>query len=226
MKKFFKKTGFFRKKVVSPDLRISLGAQDGLNVSLRFAFPCLFNRDYGPTRAVMLVPDERSGPRLEVRPGAFIPAGTLVGLFSGHIFVGDGVRGTSTLSIPPGTAGPGALHLAVDGAAWSSRFPSTMVAALYSHSCAAATVTGSWWFDGRVPCLLAHTSRDLLPGDRLTWDLDACSSVGYTSSHAEALAWRRAGNRTVRCSCNAPRDCPRDRFICIAAEPSSSDDSE
>jgi hypothetical protein len=210
----------------SPDLRLSLGAPDGLNVSLRFAFPCLFSRDYGPSRAVTLVSDDRSGPRLEVRPGAAISAGTLVGLFSGHIFVGAGVRGTSTLSIPPGAAGLGALPLAVDGAARSSRFPSAVEAALYEHSCATATVTGSWWFEGPVPCLIAHTSRDLRPGDRLTWDLDACSSVGYTSSHAEARAWRRAGNRTVHCSCNAPRDCPRDRFICLAADPSSCDDLE
>ena len=74
----------------SPDLRLSLGAPDALNVALRFAFPCLFSQDYGPTRAVIFVPDDRSGPRLVVRPGASIPAGTLVGLFSGHIFVGDG----------------------------------------------------------------------------------------------------------------------------------------
>ena len=142
------------------------------------------------------------------------------------IFLGDGVRGTSTISIPPGPAGSGVRRLAVDGAARSSRFPSAVVAAIYGHSCAAATVTGSWWFDGPVPCLLAHTARDLSSGDPLTWNLDACSSVGYTSSHAEARAWRRAGNRTVRCSCNAQRDCPRDRFICIAADPSSSDDTE
>jgi hypothetical protein len=210
----------------SPDLRLSLGAPDALNVSLRFAFPGLFSRDYGPTRAVAQVFDDRSGPRLEVRPGASIPAGSLVGLFSGHLFVGTGVRGTRTISIPPGAAVPGALHLAVDGAARSSRFPSAAEAALYGHSCTTATVVGSWWFDGPVPCLVAHASRTLLPGDCMTWDLDTCSSAGYTSSHAEARAWRRAGNRTVRCSCNAPRDCPRDRFICLAAEPSSSDDSE
>jgi hypothetical protein len=110
----------------SLDLRLSLGALESLNVDLRFTFPCLFNRDYGPTRAVTLVSDERSGPRLEVRPGASIPAGSLVGLFSGHIFLGDGVRGTSTISIPPGPAGSGARHLAVDGAARSSRFPSAV----------------------------------------------------------------------------------------------------
>ena len=210
----------------SPDLRLSLGAPDALNVALRHAFPCLFSQSYGPTRAVAYVPDGRFGPRLVVRPGAFIPTGALVGLFSGHIFVGDGVRGTRTVSIPPGRAGPRGRGLAVDGAARSSRFPSAVEAAIYDHSCAAATLTGSWWFDGPVPCLLAHAARDLTAGDHLAWDLDAFSSVGYTSSHAEARAWRRAGNRTARCSCNAPRDCPRDRFICIAADPSSSDDSD
>ncbi len=114
----------------------------------------------------------------------------------------------------------------MDGAARSSRFPSTVVAALYGQSCAAATVTGSWWYEGPVPCLLVHTVRNLHLADCLTWDLDACSSGGYTSSHAEARAWRRTGNCTVRCSCNAPRDCPRDSFICIAEDQSSSDDSE
>ncbi len=88
----------------SPDLRLSLGAPDALNVALRFAFPCLFSESYGPTRAVTFVPDGRFGPRLVVRPGASIPAGTLVGLFSGHVSVGAGVRGTSTVSIPPDRA--------------------------------------------------------------------------------------------------------------------------
>ena len=210
----------------SPDLRLSLGAPDGLNVALRHAFPGLFSQGYAPTRAVTFISDERSGPRIEVRPGACIPAGTLVGLFSGHIFFGDGVRGTRTFSIPPAAAGPRAWHLAVDGAARSSRFPSPVEAALYEHSCTTATVTGSWWFEGPVPCLVAHTARDLRSADRLTWDMDACSPGGYTSSHAEARAWRRTGGRTVRCSCNAPRDCPRDRFICIAADPSSGEDSD
>jgi hypothetical protein len=164
----------------SPDLRLSLGAPDGLNVALRFAFPCLFNRDYAPTRAVTFVSDDRSGPRLEVRPGALIPAGTLVGLFSGHI--------TRTISIPPATTGSRAWHLAVDGAAR----PSAVAAALYGHSCAAATVTGSWWCEGQVPCLLAYTARDLRSADRLILDLGACSSGGYTSSQAEAQTWRRA----------------------------------
>ena len=210
----------------SPDLRVVLGAPNVLNVAVRSAFPCLFDRDYAPARAVTLTPGERYSPRLEVRPGATIPADTLVGLFSGHICCGLGVRGTRRLSIPPVASGATSLQLAVDGAARSSRFPSAVEAALYGHSCSASTVVGSWWLEGPVPCLLARTARVLHQGDALLWDLDACSAVGFTSSHAEARAWRRAGNRTVRCCCNAPRDCPRDRFICIAADPSSSDDSE
>jgi hypothetical protein len=70
----------------SPDLRLSLGAPDGLNVALRFAFPCLFSESYAPTRAALSVLVAGSRPRLEIRPGACVPAGTLVGLFPGHIF--------------------------------------------------------------------------------------------------------------------------------------------
>lgn len=210
----------------SPDLRLSLGSPEALNVALRASFPRLFDRDYAPTRAVSVVPADSTGPRLMVRPGAVVPAGALVGLYSGHIFIGAGARGTRIISIPPAAGAAAALQLAVDGAARSSRFPSAVEAALYGHSCSAPTVAGSWWHDGLVPCLLAHTVRELHQGDCLVWNLDACSLDGYTSSHAEARAWRRSGNRTVRCSCNAPRDCPRDRFICLAVDPYSSDDSD
>ena len=154
----------------SPDLRLSLGAPDALNVSLRFAFPGLFSRDYGPTRAVAQFSDDRSGPRLEVRPGASIPAGSLVGLFSGHLFVGAGVRGTSTISIPPGAAVPGALHLAVDGAARSSRFPSAVEAALYGfvrdchgHGLVVARRPGALPHRTRVSCSSPRGSSHLGP---------------------------------------------------------------
>ena len=43
----------------SPDLRLSLGAPDSLNVALRHAFPGLFSQSYGPTRAVTYGPDGR-----------------------------------------------------------------------------------------------------------------------------------------------------------------------
>jgi hypothetical protein len=178
----------------SLDLRAALGAPDVLNVAMRFSFPCLFDRDYAPSRAVTLIPGERYTSRLEVRPGATIPARTLVGLFSGHICCGLGVRCTCRISIPPVALGATLLQLAVDGAARSSRFPSAVEAVLYGHSYSAPTVVGFWWHEGPVPCLLAHTARDLCQGDALLWDLDACSAVGYTSSHAEARSWRRAGN--------------------------------
>ena len=205
----------------SPDLRLSLGAPDALNVAVRNAFPALFDSSYAPRRASMPVTSERVGPGVGIRPGAVIPDGALVGLFSGHIFFGSGVQGSRVLQLPPLSVGGAQLALAVDGAARSSRFPSAAEAALYSHSCTAATVVGTWWMDGPVPCLVAHTSRRLTQLDRLVWDLDAHSLGGYTSSHAEARAWRRAGHRSVRCSCNRPRDCPRDRFICLADDPVS-----
>ncbi len=125
----------------SPDLRAALGAV--LNVAVRFSFPCLFDRDYAPSRAVTLIPGERYTSRLEVRPWATIPARTLVGLFSGHICCGLSVRGTCRISIPPVASGATLLQLAVDGAARSSRFPSAVEAALYGHSCSAPTMVGS-----------------------------------------------------------------------------------
>ena len=210
----------------SPDLRLSLGAPDALNVAVRNAFPALFDSSYAPRRASMPVTSERVGPGVGIRPGAVIPDGALVGLFSGHIFFGSGVPGSRVLQLPPLSVGGARLALVVDGAARSSRFPSAAEAALYSHSCMAATVVGTWWMDGPVPCLVAHTSRRLTQLDRLVWDLDAHSLGGYTSSHAEARAWRRAGHRSVRCSCNRPRDCPRDRFICLADDPVSVEDSD
>ena len=63
-------------------MRLSLGPPDALNVAVQRTFPCLFSRGYAPTRAMMLVSDDdRSGPGLAVRPGASVPAGTLVGPF-------------------------------------------------------------------------------------------------------------------------------------------------
>ena len=109
------------------------------------------------------------------------------------------------------------LHLRVDGADRRPDFP-----ALWKRPCtrtpaASATVVGTLRMTGSTPCLLARTTaRRLTQLDRLACNLDSHSSGGYTSSHAEARAWRRAGHCTTRCSCNAPRDCPRDRFIRVA----------
>ena len=210
----------------SPDVRLALGPPDRLNCEVRSAFPVLFDRDYAPSRAALPYLSERVGPRVGVRPGASIPAGTLIGLFSGHIFEGAEGRDARSVGLPSFSLHGVDLHLRVDGAARSSRFPSPVEAALYSHTCSEATVVGTWWTSGSVPCLLAHTARRLTPLDHLTWNFDSHSSGGYTSSHAEARAWRRAGHSTSRCSCNAPRDCPRDRFIRIAdsADSSTSDD--
>ena len=114
----------------------------------------------------------------------------------------------------------------MDGEARSSRFPSEAEAALYGHSCANPTVRGTWWTEGPVPCLMARTTRDLSQLDRLAWDFDSLSTRSYTSSHVEARAWRRAGHRTLRYRCNAPPDCTRDRFVCLADEPDSAEDSD
>jgi hypothetical protein len=61
----------------SPDLRTVLGSPDTLNTAVRVAFPELFNRDYGPTRAAAPFAIERAGTGVGLRQGASIPAGTL-----------------------------------------------------------------------------------------------------------------------------------------------------
>jgi hypothetical protein len=210
----------------SPDLRSSLGPPDRLNVVVRTAFPALFDRDRGPSRAALPFSSEFAGSGVAVRPGAVIPAGAEVGLFTGHVFSGPGARGAHIVEIPSFNVHGVELRLVVDGTARASRYPSAAEAALYGHACTDPTVLGTWWMDGPVPCLVARTTRRLQQGDWLVWDRDAHASGGYTSSHAEARAWRRAGHRTARCACNAPRDCLRDRFLCLADSPAASDDSD
>jgi hypothetical protein len=161
----------------------------------------------------MLIFTDSSGPGLAIRPGASIPAGTLVGLFSEHVFLSVGAHGTRTVSsaLRRGRGGGPA------GRGWGSAIVLLPLRGQGGPLRSAATVVGAWWTEGPVPCLLARTARD--QADLLVWNLDACSPGGYTSSHAEARAWRGAGHRTVRCCCNALRDCPRDRFICLADDP-------
>ncbi len=114
----------------SPDLLSVLGSPDTLNTAVRVAFPVVFNRDYGPTRAAAPFSSERAGTGVGLRPGATISAGTLVGLFTGHLFAGDGRSGASIVELPTFQAHGADLRLAVDGEARSARIPSAAEAAL------------------------------------------------------------------------------------------------
>lgn len=210
----------------SPDLRSILGSPDSLNAAFRGAFWVLLDADSGVARATRPCSDGLLGAGVCVLAGSHIPAGEPVGFLGGHLFLGSRAAGSRDVALPIFQAHGVDLRAAVDGAAQSARFPSGVAAALYEHTCTDASVTGDWWLGGPVPCLVARTTRPLSQFDRLRWNRDEISAVGYTSSQAEARVWRRAGHRTRRCTCNAPRDCPLDRFICLAAETAPSDDSD
>ena len=196
----------------SPDLRLSLGSPDGLNSSVRLAFPGLF--DGSLANFTRFSVSDRTGPCIHVRAGAVLPARTPVGLFTGHVFMGQVDRGLHSLALPPVIFGGAALALSVDGSARASRFPSSTEAALFNHTCDQPTVTGEWWLAGQIPCLIGFTSRPLSQIDCLDWNFDAHNlALPYVMTHAEARAWRRAGHIARRCPCNRPFDCPRDGFL-------------
>ena len=202
----------------SPDLRDSLGSPDALNVAVRSRFPSLFGDLYRSPTVVQLTKD--GAPRVVVRPGASIPAGALLGLFRGHIFFSDLPRGDFLLPLPPFITCGSEMRLVVDGAARASRSSNSSDAALFCHSCGpshswgSAAAVGSWWSEGGVPCLVAHAARPLSENECIAWDFDSPSSDRpFTLPWPEARDWRRAGHLIRRCPCNAPRDCPRDRFL-------------
>lgn len=206
----------------SPDLRACLGSPDPLNASVIRAFPSLMGDPY--TRPTVLHYAEDGRAHVSVRPGASVPAGTLLGLFSGHIFFDDGPRGALLLPLPAALIAGVEHHLSVDGGPRAARLPSSANAALFTHSCgpcharASASVVGSWWTDGLLPCLLAHAARPLSENEPLYWNFDdPLPARAFTMSWPEARAWRRSGQLFRRCPCNAPRDCPRDRYLRTAA---------
>ena len=206
----------------SPEVRALLGPPSTLNLAVRAAYPELLhgwaNRFAHPTR------DNLRGPSVCINPGTSVPAGTILGIFAGTIFLGDDVRGPTLLPLPMVRLHGVDVCFMVDGAARGARYPSSAEAVLYSHECEDPTVVGEWWMGGPVPCLVARSARLLPSYEILSWNFDVQGS--YTMSQAEARAWRRGGHRSARCTCNMPRDCPLDRFVRIADSPDSSEGSD
>ena len=130
----------------SYDLRCHLGDPAALDAAVLAAFPSLVSP---PDPAVVrYYNSEMSGPGVGLPMGAIIPAGKVVGLFSGHMFlVSDGEvrRGDHLLPLPPFQVRGAKLRCALDGAARASRFPSPQEAAIYQHSCEDPTLLCEWW---------------------------------------------------------------------------------
>jgi hypothetical protein len=210
----------------SVEARSVLGPPDTLNLAVRAAFPELEAAWTG--RTATYCRDGMAGRAVVTRAGSFAPANTVLGLFAGTVYMGSEPRSLTVLPLPAFRVNGVEVHCFVDGAARAARRPSAGEAVLYRHTCddEVASLVGHWWLGGPVPCLLARAADDLSEFATLSWNFDHHGAVRYTLSQTEARLWRRAGHRTQRCYCNMRRDCLSDRFLRVAGDPSSSNDSD
>ena len=212
----------------SADARSVLGSPDRLNSAIRTAFPELWEDWSG--RQASYHSFGAAGCLLAMRPGSLTPAGAVLGLFAGTVFMGDKPHGAHTLPLPVFRVSGVEVSCFVDGTSWASRRPSAAEAALYRHLCddTETSLVGDWWLGGPVPCLVARAASDLHELVALSWNVNLHGASRFTLSHVEARAWRRLGHRTARCSCNVPGNCPRAfyRFLRVADASGSSEDSD
>ena len=210
----------------SSDVRGILGPPGASNLALAQAFPQLF--DGSTARRLSYYPEGLLGSGVIARrQHGTIPAGMVVGAFTGHVFLGGEDRGDTIVALPGFRVNGSTLHLSVNASAQLGRFPSPTMAGAYTHSCDDANVKGEWWLDGPIPCLLARTTYPIPEGHRLLWDFNDHSISGdYALPLAMALSWRRfSGGAFRHCSCGMPAPCPLDRYLRGAEEPPSPRDS-
>lgn len=179
----------------SPEARALLGTPNRLNEDVRTAFPNLFGAALGDNLAY--INDGRLGPGAMVRWRAQPPirAGTPVGIFSGHVVTEWHRRDTNTLPLPPLHIHGVCTRLSVHASASVGRAPTPTNAALYNHHCTEPTLRGEWWTAGQIPCLVAVSVYDLVPGDRLTWNFNQHDP---TAPYAMTLPQSHAYHRPLR----------------------------
>ena len=199
----------------SPEVRALLGPPNRLNEDIRAAFPNLFGA--ASESNLTYVNDGRLGPGSMVRWRAQPPirAGTPVGIFSGHVVTEWHRRDTHTLPLPPIQIHGVCTRLSVHASASVGRSPNPTNAALYNHHCTEPTLRGEWWTTGQIPCLVALSVYDLVPGDRLTWNFNQHDPPApYAMTLPQSHAYRRSVAKPMqRCTCSMPLDCPRQRMI-------------
>jgi hypothetical protein len=168
-----------------------LGPAVVLNDAVREAFPALA-LDWADHSTVVFEDGDR-GPGVTLRPGAIVPAGSVLGLFAGTVRVGSPPRGHAVLPLPAAPPGCPGVRLYVDAELRACRHRSAGEAVLYMHACVNPTVVGEWWLGGLVPCLIARAARDLRFPDDLCWDFNEHGGVGWTCFFGRAGRAPRAG---------------------------------
>ncbi len=126
----------------SADARILLGPAVALNTAVREAFPALASG--WADHSTVVFEDGDRGPGVELRPGARVPAGSVLGLFAGTIRVGSPPRGYAVLPLPAFPFGDHGVRFFVDAELRASRHRTSGDAVLYMHACVGPTVVGEW----------------------------------------------------------------------------------
>ena len=201
-------------------MRDALGPPGPVNDAVRRALPSLFD---GSVDALLRIDSAGSRfPRVVVREGRSVPAGTPVGLFAGHVFVGPAVRGDYVVALPPVATRGGSLHLGVDAAASLARFPSPSQAGLYAHACVGGNLVADWGALDHSPSfsVLVAVAGDVLQEQSpLSWNFDLhCVGDSYTLGDDDGRDWCAAGGGARDCDCAAPFPCPRDRVLRTTGE--------
>jgi hypothetical protein len=206
----------------SAEARELLGPVAALNDAVREPFPALAIG--WADHSTVVFEDGDRGPGVMLRPGACVPAGSVLGLFAGTVRVGSPPRGHAVLPLsvaPPRCPG---IRFYVDGELRASRHRSSGEAVLYMHACVDPTVVGEWWLGGLVPCLIARAARDLCFPDELCWDFNEHGGPAFSAVLDELREQGLEGLRPTRCTCAFPSPCPRGRFIFVPDDLASSDD--
>jgi hypothetical protein len=154
-----------------------------------------------------------------VRTCHLVPSGTVIGLFSGHMFTGPELRGDHFVAMSPIPIRGGPLRLGVDAAASLARFPSATQAGLYHHDCEYGTLVAEWRtiaHDPPLAVLVALADGRLQERIQLRWNFNLhCVEGTYTmgGDDSDGQDWCAAGGAVCECSCNAPYNCPLGRFL-------------
>ena len=212
----------------SPAVQDALGPSGPVNEAVRRALPSLF--DGSVDALLQIVSVGARFPRVVVREGQSVPAGTPVGLFAGHVVVGPAVRGDFLVAVPPISVRGVPLHLAIDATASLARFPAPTHAGLYAHACDGGNLVAEWRALDRSPSFSVRVAvaGDVLPEQSfLTWDFDLhCVGDSYTLGDDDGRDWCAAGGGARDCDCAAPLPCPRARVLRTVADDSDAEGEE
>ena len=203
-----------------------LGPPGPVNIAVQRALPSLFD---GSVEALLRVAPVDSGlPRVVVRDGRAVPAGTPVGLFAGHVFVGSAERGDFLVALPPVVTRGGPLHLGVDAAASLARFPSPTLASTPTPVRAGtSSLSGAPWTIARPSqCWWRSLTACCTNGLFSAGTLISTVSTAATRSATTMVRTGAAGGGVRECVCAAPLQCPRDRFLRTPCDEEDPEDAE